>query len=64
MPRQWGDTIAWLVWRLGCWRDTSSATISGEPQIWVSEGWAERCGMPADRLPTSGGLMSGYGWRP
>ena len=26
-----------------------SATISGEPQVWVRDGWAERCGMPGER---------------
>ena len=38
------NSIAWLVWHLSRWRDAISATISGEPQIWVSEGWAQRCG--------------------
>ena len=43
------NSIAWLVWHLSRWRDAISATISGEPQIWVSEGWAERYGMPSER---------------
>jgi hypothetical protein len=43
------NSIAWLVWHLSRWRDAVSATISGEPQIWVSAGWAERCGMPDER---------------
>ena len=34
------NSIAWLVWHLSRWRDAVSATISGEPQIWVSAGWA------------------------
>lgn len=43
------NSIAWLVWHLSRWRDTISATISGEAQIWVSAGWAERYGMPGER---------------
>ena len=43
------NSIAWLVWHLSRWRDFTSAIISGEPQIWVSEGWAQRCGMPGER---------------
>ena len=43
------NSIAWLVWHLSRWRDAVSATISGEPQIWVSEGWAKRCGLPDER---------------
>ena len=43
------NSIAWLVWHLSRWRDAISATISGAPQVWVREGWAERCGMPGER---------------
>jgi hypothetical protein len=43
------NSIAWLVWHLSRWRDAVSATISGEPQVWVSAGWAERYGMPGER---------------
>ena len=40
------NSIAWLVWHLSRWRDFVSATVSGVPQVWVSEGWARRCGLP------------------
>jgi hypothetical protein len=43
------NAIAWLVWHLSRWRDASGATICGEPQVWVSAGWAERYGMPGER---------------
>lgn len=43
------NSIAWLVWHLSRWRDAISATISNEPQIWVSAGWAQQCGMPGER---------------
>src|SRR5262245_66372512 len=41
--------MAWLVWHLSRWRDFISATVSGEPQLWTSNGWAQRCGMPGER---------------
>ena len=43
------NSIAWLVWHLSRWRDHRSAAISGEPQVWVSEGWAQRCGLQHER---------------
>lgn len=43
------NSIAWLVWHLSRWRDHISATISGESQVWISEGWAQRYGLPSER---------------
>ena len=37
-PTPESNSIAWLVWHLSRWRDYISATISDEPQIWVSAG--------------------------
>lgn len=48
-PTPESNSVAWLVWHLSRWRDAISATVSGEPQVWVQEGWAQRYGMPADR---------------
>src|SRR5262245_33874240 len=48
-PTAESNSMAWLMWHLSRWRDAVSATISGEPQIWVSAGWAERYGMPGAR---------------
>ena len=39
------NSIAWLVWHLSRWRDRVSASVSGEAQVWISEGWAQRFGM-------------------
>ncbi len=36
------NSMAWLIWHLSRWRDNISAAIAGEPQVWVSEGWAQR----------------------
>ena len=42
------NSIAWLMWHLSRWRDHVSALVSGEPQVWVSEGWAQRYGLPSE----------------
>ena len=43
------NSIAWLAWHLSRVRDWFSATISGEPELWVAEGWAERFGVASER---------------
>jgi hypothetical protein len=42
------NSIAWLVWHLSRWRDHMSGKISGEPEVWVADGWAQRFGLTAD----------------
>jgi hypothetical protein len=48
-PTPESNSIAWLLWHLSRWRDAISATISGEAQIWLSAGWAQKYGMPGER---------------
>ena len=48
-PTAGTNSIAWLAWHLSRWKDHISATISSEPQIWVSEGWAPRWALPSER---------------
>ena len=43
------NSIAWLIWHLSRWRDKISATIAGEPQVWISGGWAQRFNIDPDR---------------
>ena len=43
------NSIAWLIWHLSRWRDKISAAVAGEPQVWASEGWAQRFDMDPDR---------------
>lgn len=42
------NSIGWLAWHLSRWKDRFPARVSGTPEVWVSEGWAERFGMDAD----------------
>ncbi len=43
------NSIAWLVWHLSRWRDRTSAIVSGDTEVWISEGWSQRFGMSEDR---------------
>lgn len=42
------NTIAWLVWHLARVQDHHVAEILGDDQLWVTDGWAERFGLPPD----------------
>ncbi len=48
-PTDDSNSIAWLVWHLSRWRDRISASVTGEAQVWISEGWAQRFGMAEER---------------
>ena len=50
--------IAWLVWHLARVQDDHVAAVAGTDQVWTSEGWAERFGLPLAVSDT------GYGHRP
>ena len=52
------NSIAWLVWHLTRIQDDHLADAFGAEQVWTSRGWAERFGLPFDRLAT------GYGHGP
>ena len=43
------NSMAWLIWHLSRWRDKVSAAIAGEPQVWISEGWAQRFDIDPER---------------
>ncbi len=48
-PSPDANSIAWLAWHLSRWKDKISSGITGEPEVWVDEGWSERFGMVAER---------------
>ena len=48
-PKDDCNSIAWLVWHLSRWRDRTSANVSGQTQVWISQGWAQRFGMAEER---------------
>jgi len=49
------NTIAWLVWHLTRVQDDHVAEVAGQEQVWTSQGYAERFGLPFDTSAT------GYG---
>ena len=52
------NSIAWLVWHLTRIQDDHVAEVAGTEQVWTSQGWVERFGLPFDPRDT------GYGHRP
>ncbi len=54
-PAPGANTIAWLVWHLARVQDHHVAELIGAEQLWASEDWARRFGLPPD--PTN----TGYG---
>jgi hypothetical protein len=49
------NTIAWLGWHLTRVQDDHIAGVAGGEQVWTSQGWAGRFGLPFDQHAT------GYG---
>jgi hypothetical protein len=57
-PDDEANTIAWLTWHLSRVQDDHLSDASGQQQIWLADGWADRFDLPFDRNAT------GYGQRP
>lgn len=57
-PDPQANTIAWLAWHLTRIEDAQVAELLGAPEIWESDGWAERFDLPLDAGAT------GYGQSP
>lgn len=45
-PTPTANSIAWLVWHLTRVQDDHVAGVAGTEQVYVSEGWHERCALP------------------
>jgi hypothetical protein len=59
-PAADANSMAWLIWHLSRWQDYMSASVSGDSQVWVTEGWARRFTLPPD-LPNE---ATGWGDSP
>ncbi len=46
------NTIAWLVWHLTRVQDDHVADVAGTEQVWTSQGFAARFGLPFDDAAT------------
>jgi hypothetical protein len=49
------NSIAWLVWHLTRIQDDHVAELASTEQVWTSEGWMDRFGLPFDRSATGFG---------
>jgi len=49
------NSIAWLVWHLARVQDDHVAEVAGTEQIWTSDGWLERFGLPFEADATGFG---------
>ena len=52
------NTIAWLVWHLAGTQDDHLADAFDGEQVWTSQGWADKFGLPFDAVATGYGQSS------
>src|SRR4051794_24872656 len=45
-PDDQSNSIAWLVWHLTRIEDDHVAHVAGTEQVWTSQGWYDRFGLP------------------
>jgi uncharacterized damage-inducible protein DinB len=57
-PSGTGNSIAWLVWHLGRVEDAQVASAAGLDQVWTSQGFAGRFGLPLAERDTGYGHSS------
>jgi uncharacterized damage-inducible protein DinB len=55
-PAKGANTIAWLVWHLTRIQDDHVADVQGADEVWTSDDWPSRFGLPQGTLDT------GYGY--
>lgn len=58
-PEEGANTVAWLVWHLARVQDDHLADAAGREQVWTSEGWAGRFGLPFPDTATGYGHSAG-----
>jgi len=47
-PQATANSIGWLIWHLTRIQDDHLAAAAGTEQVWVSDGWVRRFGLPFD----------------
>ncbi|QLQ16962.1 MAG: DUF664 domain-containing protein [Micropruina sp.] len=57
-PDEGANSIGWLIWHLARVEDDHLAGVAGADQVWTTQGWAERFGLPYPRE------AHGYGHTP
>jgi uncharacterized damage-inducible protein DinB len=57
-PSARANSIAWLVWHLARVQDDHVADVAGTEQVWTSQGYADRFGLPFEVSATGYGQSS------
>ena len=57
-PGGTGNSIAWLLWHLARVEDAQVSSAAGLPQVWTSQGFAGRFGLPLPERDTGYGHSS------
>src|SRR3954452_4400950 len=59
-PDRDANSIAWLVWHLSRIQDSHLAEVAGGgvEEVWTSQGWSDRFGLPYDETATGFGQSS------
>jgi Protein of unknown function (DUF664) len=52
------NSISWLIWHLTRVQDDHIAGAAGLDQVWLGQGWAERCALPLARTDIGYGHSS------
>ncbi|MEC4018635.1 mycothiol transferase [Streptomyces sp. H27-D2] len=52
------NSVAWLVWHLTRVQDDHVSEVAGQEQAWLTDGWADRFGLPFDPADTGYGHTS------
>lgn len=47
-PNPQSNSIAWLAWHIARLQDARAASLADSDQLWISDGWHKRFGLPAD----------------
>lgn len=47
-PSPHSNSMAWLAWHIARLQDARASSLSGEDQLWVTDGWHARFGLPPD----------------
>ena len=52
------NTIGWLIWHLSRGQDSQLSELAAEEQVWTSDSWCDRFGLPFDPKATGYGQSS------
>jgi hypothetical protein len=47
-PTTNANSIAWLVWHLSRLQDLVTSSVSGDTEVWYTDGWVEQFALPPD----------------